>query len=906
MNLGVSYSLFHLNEGEAVRIKLDEVVAWNRRDVEIAVGFIGTDEKMRNRIVDVEQLSGWLYGSSSCTDFRTAPSMICRSEIALLGTSSPRFAIRAYLKDANCEYKGFLNLRRMRLLSNRFLSQTTGNQAALNMSTSKAFIADSLLAVPERFQSNFHMLTTSIASEFSEPQIEAVPFLQMIRLGGGLCAQACAWMVAAHLYEFVTAVHGLSEISYIANVPLDNHGTEAEISIDGLDFDQLGEYFHQIGLVAPVHFINARRHEELKKLSFVFDSYIRSGIPLIAAVDLGRLTGQAGSGCGMLSVYQANDLPDNLRPRVQLAPQHHAVVVTGFNSKSESCIISDPASVPFISLTLADLVHRRSYGRNFDEVSFRLVDENLSEQFRFQAVLPDGVHSFLTSWTSGKRNEADVWIGLDWIFDYIGEEFWECHGLSAIESSQVSRSIVETELRLVNSRSESSKSVLETYSSPVPAELWRKLKASDMSWFWIQRVTLKEDGSSVLWLVWNASRSIGVNAQSGGLANALAEKLLVAMAVEDAISGLRFPTDKLYVSDVVIPACGSQLPTQTREVRIISSCFPLNTQKGFSLLREKFERDDLLHIGDALPIELYVAMENDCAPLADELNCGAQFANGELTVVDLLAQGWKQLVSEEVNGSQSALENWTRSLGETYDANRFRIDGLASFIPEVSSSDQNIRDLATNALAALQTVAYFLSRSHCPQFIEIVGGTLFDRLLLEENVGTGLGGRLDCWKASVVSRTQAISNIGDSLTKACLAFRMVFKKAPIAFLVELEPGPQFVLNSIDSLSELSKSVDMNEVELGFNLDVGHFRLANQSCLLLKSPQLFGGFKNCHVSGHGKGHFGDLPLSNELNQTDSVLLSEYLSMFSRPISLELEAAPSVEAVSSSYRILRGVS
>src|SRR5690606_24288160 len=67
-----------------------------------------------------------------------------------------------------------------------------------------------------------HVITTDPSSAYGESDASGiarrgVPFMQHTRVGGGMCGQAVCFATTLLLHEHVDAVHGVSEISVLAD-----------------------------------------------------------------------------------------------------------------------------------------------------------------------------------------------------------------------------------------------------------------------------------------------------------------------------------------------------------------------------------------------------------------------------------------------------------------------------------------------------------------------------------------------------------------------------------------------------------------------------------------------------------------------------------------------------------------
>lgn len=170
--------------------------------VEIGEQAVRELEQLRARIAPAE---------TGEIEYRPAPSLVVRSELEILGLSMPRFALRAYLDNA---HRNFVNARRVPQLEIQELEWGTrecrrnwikiGNieevqpgpgETLVSLIKGSSCIADSLLQPPEAEAEDYRFLTTELGRACGEGcDVDGSPYVKHIRLGGGQCAQAVAFM----------------------------------------------------------------------------------------------------------------------------------------------------------------------------------------------------------------------------------------------------------------------------------------------------------------------------------------------------------------------------------------------------------------------------------------------------------------------------------------------------------------------------------------------------------------------------------------------------------------------------------------------------------------------------------------------------------------------------------------
>jgi len=355
--------------------------------------------------------------------FRYAPSIILRSEVETFNGSTPRFAIRASIQDKQTGHLlGIVNLRRLLTFASQRIEWAADalitEKHKLDMADhgwepadslwQASPVADSFFEVPSKFQNDFHVIKMpwdKITGEWDKDQDDGkelwgTPFMNHIPLaGGGLCAQACAFMCAALLYRHAKQIHGLAEITMLAR---DNPN---ELRISGLGVNGLAKYFKEIGLRAEAqqvqHYdprggkvpdgLSPFAFREQQVFSRALKAYVQSDMPVILAMDLRRMCGDWSAGGSpltgeQLSIYNINkrrlrrSLWDQIHPakhcpakpedgsEAKRAP--HAVVLLGCTKPAwhpnpepqgprrepdiseDIFVIHDPASSPFLTAPL--------------------------------------------------------------------------------------------------------------------------------------------------------------------------------------------------------------------------------------------------------------------------------------------------------------------------------------------------------------------------------------------------------------------------------------------------------------------------------------------------------------------------------------------------------------------------
>jgi len=398
----------------------------------------------KERVDCIRALREWLYETPRGVPLpcRAAPSIVARSEAELLGMSVPRFAYRAYLGPDS-----FINMRRMKLFLERLRwgrrcgSELPGarledivplkgaNRTKGTLETHRwSAVGDSVLVPPGRLlMDGYHILTSEYGRAYGEHQpIKGTPFLNHIRLGGGLCAQATCLMAIMLLQEYADTIEGVAEIRMRSA-----EEQYCEIDISGMNEHAIRRYMNSVGLDASMQQkrISAGPDGEPSDAdcAMVVDalrSYILSGMPVIIPVDFGRLAGHGGVKKPILS---GDGVPvPALKPGDISRPMPHVVLVVGcHDTRRDDFVFNDPATYPFVAATIEQLVDARLYSRNS-----RPNRKNLLKDFKFLPVVPcevrtpllgsvttEGVEGAYPEGAIGlfqKSGHADRYSGKEW------------------------------------------------------------------------------------------------------------------------------------------------------------------------------------------------------------------------------------------------------------------------------------------------------------------------------------------------------------------------------------------------------------------------------------------------------------------------------------------------------------
>jgi sugar phosphate isomerase/epimerase len=258
--------------------------------------------------------------------------------------------------------------------------------------------------------------------------------------------------------------------------------------------------------------------------------------------------------------------------------------------------------------------------------------------------------------------------------------------------------------------------------------------------------------------------------------------------------------------------------------------------------------------------------------------------------------------------------------------------GLASFLPEISlfGPDSRNRDTAIKAITTLLWLAKHIREEikndptskleDYPRVVEIVAGSVI------KGIWRGKPTAPDDEEYPIVAlveeRELAIERLAEGLAQACEGAGLL-ESDHLSLALELEPGPLFVLNSLDALKWCHRALEKQGILpfVGFNLDIAHWHLAGiRPSDLENEEELCRQIVHAHISDQSKGHFGDLVIGRvgfEAGGDKLAVFRQWLrflsSVWARPrpegapkkthfVSVELEVCEDIEAVKESLEIL----
>jgi len=828
--------------------------------------------------------------------FRVAPSLIARCEVELFGASMPRFAFRAYLGS-----RSFVNARRVRTfcyLATSWGQPPAGYQRMVDVSATKkgphltiqrsSCIGDSLLEPPISLKGEgYHVMTTDLGRAYgAHDTIEGTPFVNHIRLGGGLCAQAVCFMATALHQHETRGIYGVAEITALAS-----DQDELALDLGGMCPDNICDYFNhpKVGLSANRQVIHAEGHDlKLKTSQFgeVLRSYILSDVPVIMLVDLGRMCGVTISKKNQTTTVVLNDdylftLQNGLGKKLETVEtcrakttgevRHHAVLVVGCKMKRDggkeepaNFLINDPSTYPFLKVDVDELVNIRTYADKGWE-------EGTLGPIQFIPVTPQEVRLPLMDSPRDRRQ------GLAAIAAAI-----QANATNPILPQDALPIDSKGIIRLIDLRwCEDSKQINPKFDGRLAdvcasgreiLKRWVQGGEIPAKWCWIQYGPASIVGGGEVNALWIWDATAPPPSEQTPVAE-LREKYLLAVFVEEA---------------------GIWRPAYTSRRRLQSA------------LLSSFHTGEIPAVKKEWPgehkaaVDLYVFMQ----PEVDRwlAMTGENFGPPE-------GPNHPVVVMSEMAQNQAAIERWADLVCNVFRPEESPIIAVTSFVPEVSSPHEGMYEMALNTVRFLVEFAATLSQRghHELHTVELVAGS---------RIGGIWPAQRGRYMATKMDLDRSFHRMLSILGRAMSRHSEIHADIPLALAIELEPGPMYLLRDWESLVQLCREIGKDPLLskfVGVNLDIAHWRLAHDIVpeRVWDTPEVRDRIVHSHVAGHHCcSHLGDLPLG-DLNRAEEFrpwidLLqriaadwrSPELPRFSGYISLELEAAKDKNVVASS--------
>ncbi len=306
--------------------------------------------------------------------------------------------------------------------------------------------------------------------------------------------------------------------------------------------------------------------------------------------------------------------------------------------------------------------------------------------------------------------------------------------------------------------------------------------------------------------------------------------------------------------------------------------------------------------GPAIHADIYMMMETDVIAWNREFNRNVS----NPSAVELMSS----ITSSQVSQIATTIQSNAEAKGVT-------VASLTSFFPSLSLSRDHEEQNHFHVIANLMRIALRLGDAfgRVP-VIQMVAGSLIS------NIATGEYKGSDVLLAECGDREAMFNLVLDRIEKATedLKNDSEFSESPLADLriaFELEPGPIYLFNDLESLGlicdEIEKRNDEVSRMVGFNLDIPHWWIAENidPSWIRSSDDLAVRVRervfHAHIAGHSeRGHFGDMSL-RRMPPRQIEIFQEWLDAVSELdqvdfVSLEMEAARSFAEVDESIDTL----
>lgn len=869
---------------------------------------------------------------------RSAPSIITRSDCELFGGSYPRFGIRVYLNE---KLRSFANIRKLPLVQTAIPRNWSARRALAErqipevervdipwenphtVSRRGSLVADCVLEVPERYRKpGWKILSRELGIPYGEGRpLRGTPYVKGIEFSG-LCAQAVCFMVNILLADEARGVFGISEITALAS----DRNLE-EFLLHGLTIRQICDYFSnpEVNLEATCQFPMASELVEEEWVATVLDSYLGSGFPVILPVDLNLML-DLGPNADRTPIYED---AENAQPT--RGTELHCVCVLGFNEEEsgKSYVFHDPSYRPYSVASANDLTFvmaRFPEVGDTDDDSMVVTPPAVSSG-RFPVCIPVTAPdvklplahkgTYRGEFSKGREKIELRQNGLLFFAESIQARLANGEFISRLANKHLNPgeflppldSRCRPKYRLINLTLDVKASHFHALglSNSRFIEIVKRVMSGhsesslDEGWVWLQW------WENFVW-IWDAELDVS---NLTGSAPIIAEALLLGVVSTDT-GGCAFwerkPSGNARVREKRSGGTRGNVERGT-----------WSNIKGIALI-SSFSTKGLESAVDMWPdglasMELYGFMNSDVGRI---IVPACEDAGIELpSNLPMLAMRVMHYLSD----SESALESVADRIHSLVRRKEIDIRSISSFVPEITSVENYITAEGNRCLSGIGAIRFLIrlaarlrERGHEINTVEMVGGSRI------HGVFAGIRSIIDevrnrkFYTDVLVANLRSRDEARERLLRSVSELSRIAEKEDMTLLYELEPGPHFILNSIEELVLFSKELKGMEFgdSVGLNLDIGHwgFVLGIDPNEILNEPGIISLIAGAHCSDHTKGHFGDIPVG------DVCGLSDYSPWFdvvdraygnnpktSGVISLELEAIRETELISRSIENLR---
>lgn len=938
---------------------------------------------------EINNLWGTLYPGLSVNDFehRFAPSIIVRGECEILGRSYPRFAVRVLIQNV-----GIVNLRRKQCLLDSF-SHPDGTfddfarrarKIILDVfhnprgagENYKAHFADCLLIPPSTSSfADCHFITTDLWEAYGEDNLtfsqfnrrKTVPFMNHIRFGGGMCAQAACFITSLLNHQQIRGIYGIPEITEIAK----NDTTVDELDFGGLNQVEVRDYFRhaKIGMHAFIERYDQEKergaaadphsNDAMARLAFALRSYVLSGVPIILPINIEILRHIEKKGDEYLA-FRENYLEhfendeDLLDVRQNFDPSraNHCIVVSGV-SPDGVFVVTDPAGLPFIRFGIGGLFMASQ--TTYDEVAREELDLGAEEETDEETFRREGKDVLHMIPVVPRRVRLPFLIDIFTPSDNLAtDQFYVQrleHSVSNVIRRLKKRGDIHTddhlECRLVEWSDKQELNTLEgsdQFALSINDEsvsLKKHFASADLPknhWYWIIAVRKAEENKFAVIHVVDAELDVSElpsHLLMTGILDFYVKKTFdLSAQLPDSAMKDRVIEDET----TVLEELGYMRYRKKPRLAILSSFHINSFRKTVDLWDDNWPRE----------CELYTFMQSTANELQDQLRKqGVITSPRNLNAADFLTLCGRGI---NVHSPTQVAEIIANVLDEWVRDKQIKFVSFASFLPGLSCpSTSQQAQLAKSSLYFLGNLCFQLQLlDHPLRKIELVSGSRMDNF---DNRTTDPQSRPELVAAKIPAQRAClylVSNLVSSLRRINNVRITVFSKNPKLKIpnlaLEAEPGPLFSLSDFNSVFQFCRLLNTTQRSsfssagllrfVGLNLDISHWAISEndnteESVTVLKAllhPNntiVFNRICGAHISGsHRAGHFGDIAVVKRAAvppmRNSSIQLNNWIRLiakkmntptvsgypeFDRRLVLECEATKDVANINTSLDTLR---
>ena len=861
----------------------------------------------------------WLVDKGEVLDVieeRLAPSVVLKSESELFCVGAPRFARRYRFKDGT-----FVNVRRLKLLrqtvsdliDHNMLPPDLHAQVAPSVKdfqlidllpsgnkkqgagAQSAYLADSLLRPRPSIRKEYAFLETDLGSSYAEPNVRGVPYVQHMKLGGGLCAQAACFIAASILHDHVSTIHGIPQITHLMGQQLVQR--DDILLFEGLRMPDLSCYFDQIDLSASLHLSPAKSSFQrcsnltaTRWCSLVLRSYLASGFPVILPLDVPRMTGIYERAT---EHFDHSETKEQFFDAVNIERENnnshgpgrtlHATVAVGYSSDQRKggtdFLLNDPRALPFMEASIDQIIaaHPDLNSNSRRDVVFSL------------PVVPKDVQIGLFACKSFIKLQASPIRYAGAIDAFLSLALPNARVANSSESSLRENELSEThqrlrhlmtthecpgEWRLLSSDPEARFKTIDSLcsylqlSAAVKNQILKSAKTHPQ-WTWLQIAKPKDDGNGVAVAFWDATwdNSQGLCTIPNILRRFDDSCLTLIKESSEGSSTVETPPVDVTTTSRVDNTQSITGPAQDPQFGKPIDKLQLSLISSF---RATTSKDALDHWPSSIKCcEYYAIMQDDIRDKRNpdavtELASRVNWTDGEI-------RAEAERILSSTNGDLS-------------------INAIATYIPGISLPAQG-RLRSSEGVKSQRALAYVLRFAHQLALLQSSKG--FPFMTVEAVAGSRLAGIVRGWIGPKKTKEDGLLDTGAgdpfpfgpsfgyvrSVTDTAQtvaknlerAFHLATQKSDdhkglietVTVALEPETSPLCAITGIDSMRILLGYIDRICKEyvnsIGLNCDIGHWILNKiDPEEVMDSPDILNRIVHGHISDqHPACHFGDV-------------------------------------------------